>query len=187
MSEPSDDLADLLAPRPAPYSTAFRESVLLRTEGRLSRARWLRRGARGAAIAGVFLAGGLAGWFAQPDHEKANERPGSVETVFVPVAVPIPLPESPSRVATSPPLTASAAELRAEQQDDPIAAATLYRQAGDAFLREQDYSNATRCYRLYLARAGDPALSLDSNDSWLLVSLKNAAFREKIDVTKNDG
>jgi hypothetical protein len=77
--------------------------------------------------------------------------------------------------------------LQAEQQDDPGVAARIYRQAGDAFLRDQDYPNATRCYRLYLARAGDGALDLDSADSWLLVSLKNAAFREKTDVEKNDG
>ena len=185
MSEPSDDLADLLVPQLTATSTAFRELVLLRTERRLARARWVRRGVRVATLAGVLVVGGLAGWLARP--ERPGERPGSVQTVFVPVAIPVPLNELSSSVAHSPPLTASAVELRAEQQDDPIAAATLYRQAGDAFLREQDYSNATRCYRLYLACAGDPALSLDTNDSWLLVSLKNAAFREKIDVTKNDG
>jgi hypothetical protein len=77
--------------------------------------------------------------------------------------------------------------MQAEQLDNPMAAANLYRQAGDAFLRDQDYPNATRCYRLYMARAGEAALALETNDSWLLVSLKNAAFREKIDVTKNDG
>ncbi len=82
---------------------------------------------------------------------------------------------------------ATQAELRAEQADDRAEAARLYRQAGNAFLRDQDYANATRCYRLYLARSGDTALSLDTDDSWLLVSLKNAAFKEKIHVAKIDG
>ena len=139
-------------------------------------------------MASIFAAGALAGWLARPERKRTIEVPGPVETVFVPV--PMPLPERSASVTPQAELTASTAEMQAEQKDDPIAAANLYRQAGDAYLRDQDYANATRCYRLYLAhlaRAGHPALALDSTDSWLLVSLKNAAFREKVDVTKNDG
>jgi hypothetical protein len=134
------------------------------------------------------VAGGLAGWLARPERERTIEVPGPVETVFVPL--PVPVPERSHNVLAESPTSASTAELEAEQQDDPIVAANLYRQAGDTYLRKEDYANATRCYRLYLAhlaRAGHPALALDSSDSWLLVSLKNAAFREKIDATKNDG
>jgi hypothetical protein len=185
MIEQPDDLADLLSPSAADFSPAFRDSLLRQTERRLARGRLLRHGTRAVAMASIFAAGGLVGWLARPEREHTIEVPGSVETVFVPVPVLVPLNE-PSIPAQAP-LTAASAELRAEQQDDPITAAMLYRQAGDSFLRDQDYANATRCYRLFLACAGDSALTLDSNDSWLLVSLKNAAFREKIDVTKNDG
>jgi hypothetical protein len=74
--------------------------------------------------------------------------------------------------------------LQAEQADDRAEAAKLYRVAGDTFLGEQDYANATRCYRLFLTRAGDDGLSPERGDSWLLTSLKNAAFQEKTDVPK---
>ena len=72
--------------------------------------------------------------------------------------------------------------------DDVPTAAKLYRQAGDAFLTaEQDYANAARCYRLFLARGGDNALSPEPSDSWLLTSLKNAAFKEKVHATLPNG
>ena len=60
----------------------------------------------------------------------------------------------------------------------------LYRLAGDKYLIDrQDYRNAARCYRLFLARAGDPGLAPDPGDTWLLTSLKNAAYKEKVDAT----
>jgi len=187
VNEPPDDLDELLRPRSPAASSAFREELLLRTQRRLACDRWLRRGARAIAVAGLFAVGGLAGWVARPERERIIESPGAAQTVFVPVAVPVPLSESSPAVTAPASLSASSAELQAEQQDNAAAAATLYRQAGDRFLRDQDYPNATRCYRLYLARAGDHSLALDTNDSWLLVSLKNAAYREKVDATKNDG
>jgi hypothetical protein len=110
-----------------------------------------------------------------------------VVVVTVPVPVPVPQPERRSPDPQQPPLSASEAELRAELADDRTEAARLYRLAGDAFLRAEDYRNATRCYRLHLARGGDSALSLEAGDSWLLTSLKNAAFKEKVDVPKLDG
>jgi hypothetical protein len=185
MNEPHDDLADLLSPSAAASRPAFRDSLLRQTERRLARGRLLRHGTRAVAMASIFAAGGLAGWLARPERERTIELPGAVHTVVVPV--PLPVPERSHNVLAASPTSASTAELAAEQQDDPNAAAKLYREAGDAFLRDQDYPNATRCYRLYLARAGEAALALETNDSWLLVSLKNAAFREKIDVTQNDG
>ncbi|HEY1188421.1 MAG TPA: hypothetical protein VGE74_12285, partial [Gemmata sp.] len=71
---------------------------------------------------------------------------------------------------------------------DPRASAHLYRRAGDAYLTaQQDYANAARCYRLFLARAGDGAMAPEPNDSWLLTSIKNTAFKEKIHATGTDG
>ena len=81
----------------------------------------------------------------------------------------------------------SGAELKAELADDPAAAARLYRAAGDKYLNDrQDYRNAARCYRLFLARAGDTGLSPDPADTWLLTSLKNTAFKEKYDAAARD-
>jgi hypothetical protein len=189
MTEPPDDLADLLHPSPAVPTPALRDAVLRQTERHLARIRLARRVARAALVAGVFAAGGVIGWYSRPERVHTIELAGTGHSVVVPVPlpVPVPVPDRSSTVPVQPLLAASAAEMRAEQRDDPRAAAILYRQAGDAFLRDQDYTNATRCYRLYLDRAGESGLVLDSADSWLLVSLKNAAFREKFDVTKNDG
>jgi hypothetical protein len=188
MTDPNDDLADVLAPRPGEPQPELRDALLRRTEQRLARNRWARRGARAAAVATVFLAGSGAGWLAHRPHVPEPVPLPVPEVVAVPVVVPVLVTPSTPSPPTTPPLSASAAELRAEQADDRAEAAKLYRLAGDAFLRDQDYRNATRCYRLFLARGGDSVLSLESDDSWLLTSLKNAAFKEKADVVpKIDG
>jgi hypothetical protein len=183
MTDERDDLDDLLAPTPGRGTSSLRDTILRQTERRLVRDRWLHRGKRAALVAAVFAAGGVAGWWA---HRPRVPAPVS-EFVAVPVVVPILPPVADAPGSPAPVLSAAAAELRAEQLDDAAAAAALYRQAGDAFLRDHDYPNATRCYRLYLTRGGDPALALAPDDTWLLVSLKNSAFKEKVDVTKNDG
>jgi hypothetical protein len=195
MTEPPDDLADVLAPQPGQPAQQRRDAILRATERQLARDRWLRRAARLAVVAAVFLAGGLAGWFARTPgaHAPGSPNPGSPAPDVVVVTVPVPVwnpgvntPGSPG--SPGPSLSASEAELRAEQMDDAAEAARLYRLAGDAFLRGEDYANATRCYRLFLARGGDTVLSLEADDSWLLVSLKNAAFKEKVNVvSKIDG
>lgn len=179
MSDPPDDLVEILAPRDGQLTAERRAGILVETERRLTRDRMLRRGLRLAAVAGVFAVGAFAGWAARPVPEP--------ERVQVTVTVPVPVHESLPSVPVSLPLSAHDAELRAELQDDPSAAARLYREAGDVFLREQNYPNATRCYRLFLQRGGEAVLALESNDSWLLVSLKNSAFKEKAHATKNDG
>jgi len=184
MTEPSDELDDLLAPRPGTVSPELRDAALLQTERRITRNRWAHRGTRAAIVLGIFAVGGVASRLARPESERLIEVPGETQHIVVPVLVH--LPQS-SPVPPALRLSASAAELRAEQEDNADAAANLYRQAGNAFLSDQDYANATRCYRLYLTRGGDAALTLEPSDSWLLVSLKNSAFKEKIDVTKNDG
>jgi hypothetical protein len=188
MTDPPDEIDDLLAPRPGTPAPGLRDSLLRQTERRLAGGRWLRLGARAAAVAGVFAAGGLAGWLARAPVTVPGPPVQIVEVVPVPVVVPVvPPPAADDRGSPAPPPSASAAELRAEQEDDPAAAAKFYRQAGDAFLRQEDYANATRCYRLFLARAGAAGLALDRDDTWLLVSLKNAAYKEKLDATNNDG
>jgi hypothetical protein len=142
----------------------------------------VRRVTTAAVLAAVFLAGGAAGWFARPAGPAAP--PLAPEVIVVPVAVPVLVPES-----AAPPQPAEAfvsageAELRAEQADG-MEAANLYRTAGDLFLRKEDYPNAARCYRLFLTRAGDTGLSPDPADTWLLTSLKNAAYKESIHAPK---
>ncbi|MBX9628473.1 MAG: hypothetical protein K2X82_32045 [Gemmataceae bacterium] len=184
----TDDLDDLLGPPPAP---AGPDSALFRrTERVLRRGRLARRVARAGAVAAVFAAGGLAGWLAKPDRERvttievAVASPPDVVTVPVVVPVPQPVPDLPQSSPPSP----AAAELLAEQADDPAEAARLYRLAGDLYLNDrQDYRQAARCYRLHLARAGAAGLAPAADDSWLLTSLKNAKFKESIDATASGG
>ena len=185
MIDPRDDLDGLLAPQSGAARAELRDTLLRQTERRLARDRWMRRGAQAALVAGVFAIGGIVGWVARPSPVLERVAAPVPEIVAVPVIVPVlqsPVADTPG----SPILSATEVELRAELADDRNAAAALYRQAGDAFLRDQDYTNATRCYRLFLQRGGDTALTLDANDSWLLVSLKNAAFKERSYATKND-
>jgi hypothetical protein len=183
MSEPHDDLDDLLGARPAADSPGLRDAVFRRTAGHLARGRWLRRARTAVAVAAVFAAGGVVGWFGKPTPTPAAPPERVVVAVaVVPVVV---TPTEPRRVEPSPEpvLTASQAETRAELADDPAEAARLYRLAGDLYLNDrQDYPNAARCYRLFIARSGDDGLSPDAADTWLLTSLKNAAFKEKSDA-----
>jgi hypothetical protein len=92
-----------------------------------------------------------------------------VEVVTIPVIVPVEdfaerkTPGSP----ILPPMTASRAELLAEQADDP--------------------AETARCYQLFLVHAGESGLSPKAGDTWLLTSLKNAAFKEKFHVANTDG
>ena len=174
----TDDLDDLLSPRPAASSGA-RDAIFRRTERRLAFARRSRQIVRVAAVLAIGIG---VGWGAKPDRAVPVPEP---DVVIVPVIVPVPTAESAGPVAAAP-RSARELELLAEQSDDAAEVATLYRAAGDGHLEAQDYSNAARCYRLYIARAGDTALSPVGGDSWLLTSLKNAAFKEKFDVSKTD-
>jgi hypothetical protein len=165
------------------------DKVLLQTRFYLVRRKWVRRGVQAGAAAAVFLFGGSAGWLLRSTDQPGPWPPVTAQLVVVPVAISVPVltpSDSPDPVQAVGTLSSNEAELEAEQQDDPASAAKYYKAAGDAFLRDQDYPNATRCYRLYLTRAGATALSITPDDSWLLVSLKNAAFQEKSHVSKTD-
>jgi hypothetical protein len=184
MSDEPDELDDLLAPPPTGDTPGLRDALLRRTQRRLALGRWARRAAKVAAVAAVFAVGvGVGAW----------RTSGTRETVLVPQVelVPVPVPVFVQGGSTEPILPdatrgAKGLELDAELADG-TRAAVLYRQAGDAYLTaEQDYANAARCYRLFLARGGDPVLSPEPDDSWLLTSLKNAAFKEKTHATAVD-
>lgn len=172
-----DDLNELLSPKPGEPDAALRDELFRRTTRTLRTRRWARGAAKCAVAAALLVSAFALGRSSAP--RPPDVVPAVLHTEFVAVPVPV-LPESPE----PPPAvrTARSLELDAEQADG-MAAARLYREAGDVFLSvESDHANAARCYRLFLARAGDAGRSLEVNDSWLLVSLKNAAFKEKIDA-----
>jgi|GEM_PF-1228892 len=187
-----DDLSELLSPPHPAESPGLRAAILRRTQRRLAFTRWALRAAQAAGIAAIFAVGVVVGVWQTPRERETVLVPTLVpqrEVVTVPVPVLVPAP-GPSTQPASPTVarTAKSLELDAEQADDVATAAKLYRQAGDAYLDgEQDYANAARCYRLFLVRGGAPALSPEPSDSWLLTSLKNAAFKETIHATSNNG
>ena len=189
MANEPDELDDLLAPPPARETPGLREALLRQTQRRLAFGRWARRAGKLAAVAGVFAAGiGVGVWRAPRERETVLVPAPVLQVEVVPVPVPV-LVSGPSAEQRAPDTarSASALELDAEQADGPRAA-VLYRQAGDAYLTyEQDYANAARCYRLFLTRGGDSALSPEPGDSWLLTSLKNAAFKEKTNAPITNG
>lgn len=168
----TDDLDELLGPRPAGDDAAAREAVLRRT-ARVIRLRPCIRRSKLLTAAMVLVAtGGVAGWLIKP-------APGLVtEYVAVPVAVVLP-PADPTPPPPAEYVTAEQIELEAEQAADRATAAALYRQAGDRFLADRnDSPQAARCYRLFLMRAGPDALTVSADDSWLLIALKQDQRRE---------
>jgi hypothetical protein len=171
-----DDLSELLSPKPGTDDSALRDELFRRTARALRARRWVRRAAKCAVAAALLVSAFALGRGTAP---RAPEVEMHTEFVAVPVPVPV-LPESPE----PPPAVRTARSLEQDaEQADGMAAARLYREAGDAFLSaESDYANAARCYRLFLARAGDTGSALETGDSWLLVSLKNAAFKEKVNA-----
>jgi hypothetical protein len=191
--EPNEpDLSELLAPPPAVETPGLRDAIFRQTQRRLALNRWTQRVVKLAAIVAIFAIGVALGVWSTPREREtvlvATPVP-QVEVVTVPVPFPVFVPTD-ATAGQTPQVakrTAKELELDAEQADDVLVAAKLYQQAGDEYLNsEQDYANAARCYRLFIARSGDTALSLDPGDSWLLTSLKNEAFKEKIHATAND-
>ncbi len=186
-----DDLNELLTPPPAAETPGLRDAILHQTQRRLSFGQWSRRAIQAGTVAAVFALGIGVGVWGVPRQRETVHVPTpvpQVEVVTVPVPVLIPVTTSAEPNSPTATRTAKALELDAEQTDDAITAAQFYRQAGDAYLNaEQDYANAARCYRMFLTRGGDGALSPEPGDSWLLTSLKNAAFKEKVNATPSNG
>ncbi len=181
MRDSDDELAELLGPPAEHVSPALHHALLRQTERVVQQRLWVRRIIQAIAVASVFMLGSGFGWWARsgnrPELATVDQQP-----MLIPIVVLVPVPGEPAISAPlpkPPPISATQIELRAELADDPAEVARLYRTAGDAFLRDQDYRNATRCYQLFLTQAGDSALLLTPTDSWLLTSLKNAAYKEK--------
>lgn len=198
MNEPHDDLEVLLSLKPGDEPTALRETLFMWTDRRVAWNRRVRFVPKAVGLTmgvlAVFVLGVVAGRVPNQTTTPKNDLLDNVsvihEVVTVVVVVPVPQPSDPSvPIAKSPdPATASDAEVRAELADDPQEAARFYRTAGDKYLNDAgDFPNAARCYRLFLARAGSAGLNPESGDTWLLTSLKNAAFKEKAHVEKNGG
>ena len=192
MTDEPDDLDAILAPISASLSPGLHDAILVRIEREFARRRTLSRLAKAGTLAAVLGLGFLIGQGTRSRPVDPVPADLKLQTTVVPVLILVPVPaeqsSSPVLLTRTEPSTASQAELLAEQSDDRAEAGRLYRLAGDRFLNDaQDYRNAARCYRLYLDRAGEGALTPSATDTWLLTSLKNSLFKEKLNVAKTDG
>jgi hypothetical protein len=170
----TDDLDDLLGPKPpAPTEAAVRDAIRRRT-ARVIRLRWwARRVGTTLAAAVLFAGGGVAGWVLKPTPAIP---PPQKEYVVVPVPVVL-TPTEPPTPEPSP--TLEQLELRAETAASPADAARLYRLAGDRWLADcGDTVQAVRCYKLHLLAAGRTGLDVSPDDSWLLIALKRDIRKE---------
>lgn len=159
-----DEIDELLTPIEAPANVALRERLFARTWALHRRKRYLRRGSAMLGIAAIFVAGGAVGWYGKPTPPPVIER--EIEKVFVPV------PTEPKVSRDDLVMTPEQLELEAEKARDPAQCASLYKQAGDAFLRMRRVEAAMRCYRQHLAEGGFAAIR--SDDSWMLMNLKQS-------------
>ncbi len=161
---------ELLTPRPALPNEALRSDLQGRTSAILRRGFWFRRLGRVATFASCFVAGLTIAW--------AWPLPQSrIEVEFTRVEVPVP-----ASVEASPPTPMSPVELErsASEMVERAEAARRYREAGHRYFRDwADYSAALRCYRQFLDAADPADLAVASDDTTLLVSLKNARGLEK--------
>lgn len=192
MTDEPDDLDAILAPISASLSPGLHDAILVRIEREFARRRTFNRLAKAGALTAVLGLGFLIGHGTRSRPIDPVPLDLKLKMIVVPVLILVPVPaeepSSPAPIARTEPQSASQAELLAEQSDDRIEAGRLYRLAGDQFLNDlQDYRNAARCYRLYLDRAGEGALTPSAADTWLLTSLKNSLFKEKFNVAKTDG
>jgi hypothetical protein len=67
--------------------------------------------------------------------------------------------------------------------DAPVQQAALYRQAGDQYLgAEADPASALRCYTAFLEEGRPEEQNISTDDSWLLMAIKESRQREKNDA-----
>ncbi len=177
MTEPDDDLAELLRPKPASTNQELLKATIIRdTTRRLQTAHRWRLVRRVVGVVAVFGGGIALGWFAKPTETILLQLEREPLVVPVPVLV-LPVPEEsvPTPVVTE---SAQQLELNAEMATDRKESATFYRRAGDRYLKDADYGQAARCYRLHLNTAGAEGRAVAVEDEWLLMSMKIAQKQE---------
>ncbi len=183
MTEPNsiipDPLDDLLhPPSPGEGDEVLRRRLLDRTIRALRGRRRLRVVVWAAALAACYVAGVLT---------MVGFAPRPVQVVKViepqPTAPPTPSPSPAPRAPTTAPTSAVALELQAFDADKPRP--DLYRQAGDQYLHDNDPASALRCYGQSLKGASDTDLAISPDDDYLLMLVKEARQKEKIDAKKH--
>jgi hypothetical protein len=161
-----DSLDELLTPPVGQLGDVVRRDMLARTTRVLRRRRRVSQLTRLACLAACYVAGMLTVYDFRPETSPPAPRPIAPST-------------SPSRAGTS----ALALEWRAI--DHPEQAGTAYRAAGDRYLAENaDPGAAARCYGSALSAGPAEDLTIDPNDSWLMMAIKDARQKEARDANR---
>jgi hypothetical protein len=145
----------------------------------LRRRRRLKRIGLVVALAACYLAGlaTMRLWLAPPVTANAPPAQNAPEVAkeTPPRPAPGPAAQSPE---DNPHLPADVlerlGELAAREKQ-----AELFRRAGDRYLEGDNLPSALRCYRLALDCGSEKDLAIAAEDSWLLMSLKDARQKEK--------
>jgi hypothetical protein len=156
-----DDPLDMLRPAASPCRAALRQRLLDRT---LRELRWQRRLRRLHSL-GVLAASFAAGFLTLAALMPPPPCAPVPSVVWRPVELPI-------RTA------ATGVDLEWQALDHPEEAAALYRRAGDDYLRRGAHADALRCYGNALDEGRHGDLEVNSDDSWLLIALKQARKKE---------
>jgi hypothetical protein len=166
-----DPLNDIMAGRaPIVASDSFRQTLLRQTRGVVRRRRMVRRAGFVGLMIVVFSAGALTMRWVQPPLP-AETPLASNESISLPTN-----PIAPE-VAVASPLA-----LEWQAIDSTDRRADLFRQAGDRYLTELgDMEGALRCYRNVLDLGTSEDTAIRPDDSWLMISLKQAKLKEKFD------
>jgi hypothetical protein len=167
MSDAADPCDELLASVPPAPDSAFRAALRVRTS-RMIRLRWWLKRLAVLAVAGVVYVAGVLTPRPTPVVPPAPERPAAVEIESAPP--PPTLPDAESTV-----------EMEYRALESNRGRAELYLRAADRYLSEDDLASAARCYRLALNEGADPAVR--SEDTWLMIAIKNARSKEKKNAT----
>jgi hypothetical protein len=161
MTEPCDFLTP--APRSADNSD-LRQRLLTRTLGVLRRRRWLRRTGLAAALAACFAAGVLsARWLwpaTRPLPELVRHEP--------------PSPSPPERPD---------ADRRTVENPREV---ELVKAADHVLVAQGDPLTALHLYTKALDDSGDDALTISTDDSFLMMAIKDARKRERTHAKKLD-
>jgi hypothetical protein len=176
---------DLLAGLvPLPVNSGLQEALRKRTTGLVRRRRWLRRGGFATALAACYVAGLLTmNWLPSLrslDPNSRSEHASEAATSGLGSGA----GSGPEKMASD---NASPLALEWQALESPSRSPALFRAAGDRYLTETgDVGSAVRCYRKLLEEEGGAEPTISSDDSWLLMALKEAKQREKR-YAKNDG
>lgn len=174
----------------APPSGEARQALLLQTQKVVRGRRLRKRLGLALALLACYLAGAatmqawVRGFRSRPEitnlqgtsePEQGLAQQGSLTPMN---------PTPPVPIEMDPDAPAALVELIAARS--PAHQALLYRSAGDRYWRELgDVESALRCYRLALA-SPESDLSLDPEDNWILMALKQARQKEK-NYANHDG